>query len=125
MHAAGIELHDAVGVRNAAVADAILQRIELDDVDAGDQRVENILAFGHETKSSLDTRLRSTVLVLVAVAGGNHDRLDATAGHGRGLRRRPGLRRGRNARGGAREHELSAVHPFGRVGIMNHERPQV
>ena len=38
VHAAGVELDDAVGVRQPAVADVHLRRVELDDVDAGDQR---------------------------------------------------------------------------------------
>ena len=42
VHAARIELDDAVGVRQPAVADAVVGRIELDDVDAGDERVEDV-----------------------------------------------------------------------------------
>ena len=42
VHAAGVELHDAVGVGQAAVADAGLLGVELDDVHAGDHRVEHV-----------------------------------------------------------------------------------
>ena len=42
VHAAGIELDDAVGVRQTAPADAVSVGIELDDVDAGDERVEHV-----------------------------------------------------------------------------------
>ena len=42
VHAAGVELDDAVGVRQAAVADARIARVELDDGDAGDERLEHV-----------------------------------------------------------------------------------
>ncbi len=45
VHAARVELHDAVGIRQPAVADAGVGRIELAEVDAGDQRVEHVAAL--------------------------------------------------------------------------------
>ena len=42
VHAARIELDDAVGIWQPAVPDARLLGVELDEVDAGDQRVEHV-----------------------------------------------------------------------------------
>ena len=57
VHARGVELHDAVGVRQPAVADARVLGIELAQVDAGDQRVEDVLAFGDHAEGHLDAGL--------------------------------------------------------------------
>ena len=79
VHAARVELHDAVGIRQAAVADAVVLRIELDDVDAGDEGVEHVFlaraAARHQVERALDRRLRPAVLVAVAVRRGDDDRL--------------------------------------------------
>ena len=56
VHARGVELHDAFGVRQAAVADARVLGIELDDVDAGDERVEDVLAPGHQREGASPRR---------------------------------------------------------------------
>ena len=86
VHAAGVELHHSVGVRQTTVADTVVGRIELDDVDAGDQRVEDVGAADHLRERGLDAGLRAAVLELVAVAGRDDDRLDALGRHhGRGL----------------------------------------
>jgi hypothetical protein len=69
VHAAGVELHDAVGVRQPAVADVHLGRVELDDVDARDQRLEHVLALRDPLPGLLDAAARPAVLVLVAVGG--------------------------------------------------------
>ena len=53
VHARGVELDDTVGVGEGAVADAGLERIELGNVDAGDERVENVLAFGDQPERPL------------------------------------------------------------------------
>lgn len=42
MHAARFELHHAVGIRETTVADAVLERIELDDVHSGNHRIEHV-----------------------------------------------------------------------------------
>ena len=42
VHAARIELHHALGVGQAAVSDARVLGIEFDDVDAGDERLEDV-----------------------------------------------------------------------------------
>ena len=40
MHARGIELHNAIGVRQSAEPDGLILGIELLDVDAGDRRID-------------------------------------------------------------------------------------
>ena len=77
VHAARIQLDDTLRVRQTAVTDARVRRIELDDVDAGDERVEDVPAGGHRRKREFDGRLRAAVLEAVAVCGRNDDRLDA------------------------------------------------
>ena len=66
----GIELHHAVGVWQAAAADARFFRIELDDRHAFDDRLEGIAWRGrvrHQAKGVLDACLNSAVRELVAV----------------------------------------------------------
>ena len=84
VHAAGVELHDAVGVRQAAVADARLLGIELDDVDAGDQRVEHVLALRHHREGRLARRSAGRRSCTVAVGRGDDDRLAGCCRHSRG-----------------------------------------
>ena len=68
-----VELDDAVGVRQGAVADAGLERIELRDVHAGDERVEHVLALGDQPERTLHGVLRAAVLELEAgVVGDDH-----------------------------------------------------
>ena len=85
VHAARVELHDAVGVRQPAVADAAFGRIELADVDAGDQRVEHVGALGDHVERLLHADFGAAVLVDVAVVRGDDHRLDAVGLHGRRL----------------------------------------
>jgi hypothetical protein len=76
VHATRVELHVAVGVREAAESDARLVGVQFDDRDALDERFERIAEFrgvGHETKRVLDARLGATVPELVAVGRRNHD----------------------------------------------------
>jgi hypothetical protein len=79
MHAARIQLDDAVCVRQSTVADARVFRIELDDVDAGDERVENIGAGGHSGERLLDRRLRTAVAEAVSIRRPDDHRLDAAS----------------------------------------------
>ena len=51
----GVELDDPLGVGQTAVSDTVFFRIELDDIDAGNQRVENVLAFGDLGKRRFDS----------------------------------------------------------------------
>jgi len=82
VHTARVELDDAVGIRQAAVADARVFGIELDDVDAGDERVEDVgVAARHQVERALDGGLRSAVLVAVAVGGRHDDGLHAAGTH--------------------------------------------
>src|SRR5688500_17024735 len=42
VHDARVELYDSVGVRESSVTDAVVERIELHDIDPRDQRVEDV-----------------------------------------------------------------------------------
>jgi hypothetical protein len=76
VHATGIELHHAVRVRQTAVADAVIKRIELDDVHARDERVEHVRAArGHHREGLLDAGHVAAVFEFVAVRRRDHDRL--------------------------------------------------
>ena len=74
VHAARVELDDAVGIGQAAVADARVLGIELDDVDAGDERVEHVAAAGDQPEGAGDAGLLAVVRVLVAVGRRDDDR---------------------------------------------------
>jgi hypothetical protein len=64
MHAARVELHDAVGIRQSAVAHAGIRGIEFDDVDAGDTA---------SSTSKLGTSLVATLpLVICSKASCTH-----------------------------------------------------
>src|SRR5204863_1676805 len=77
VHATGVGLDHAVRVRQAAVADASIERIELDDVHSLDQGVEHIsVSLRHHGEGLLDAGHRAAVFELIAVGGGDHDRLD-------------------------------------------------
>ena len=75
VHAAGVELDDSLRVRKSAVADAHVERIELREVHSGDERVEDVLPFGDHAEGEGDSGLLASVLVHVAVSGGDHHRL--------------------------------------------------
>src|SRR5512141_3063459 len=72
VHHARVELHDTLGVGQSAISHARVERIELDDVHSGDDCVENIRAAGNHRERFLDRGLRSAVLVVIAVAGGDY-----------------------------------------------------
>ena len=110
VHAAGIELHDAVRIRQAAVADARLFGIELDDIDARDQCIEHVAPLRHHRKRLLDARHLTAVLELVAVCGGDHDGLDALLHDHGGRLRKSGGRGGSGKAGSAGQHEFPASH---------------
>ena len=68
MHATGIELHHAISVRQPAVTNTCIFRIQLDDIDTGNQGIEDVLAFGHALERRLDAGYVSTVLHRDAIA---------------------------------------------------------
>ncbi len=80
MYAGSVELHDAVGVGQAAIAHAVVLGIELHDVDAGDERVEHVGTLGEHGVGLLHASDRAAVLEAIAVGRGDHD-------GSRGLRR--------------------------------------
>ena len=75
VHAARIELDHAVVVGTASVADARILGIELGDLHALDQALEDVLPFGHQPERAFDDDLVAAVLVAVPVPGGDHHRL--------------------------------------------------
>jgi hypothetical protein len=79
VHARGVELHDAVGVGQAAVADAGVGRVEFVEVDARDHGVEHVGALGHHLKGLLDGGQVAAVLVAVAVRRSDDHRFGSGA----------------------------------------------
>jgi hypothetical protein len=75
-------LHDAIGIRQSTEANACVLGVELAQVDASDHCVEYVLAFGDHPERNLNSGLRPSVLVLVAVARRHDQRLDGAADHG-------------------------------------------
>jgi hypothetical protein len=57
-------------IGDAAVADAGVGGVALDDVDARDDRFEDIVAFGYEAKSGGDAGFGAAVYHGVSVTGG-------------------------------------------------------
>jgi hypothetical protein len=67
VHHRRVELDHPLGIRQAAIPDARVGRIELDDVHAGDQRIEYVLPFRDPLECGLDARLVAAVLELMSV----------------------------------------------------------
>jgi hypothetical protein len=67
------------GVRQSAIPDAVIERVEFVDVHSGDERIEHVFAAHDPVEGALDARLRAPVLELVAVHGGEDDRFDPPA----------------------------------------------
>src|SRR3990170_6157312 len=85
MHAAGVELHNTVGVRQAAVAHAGVLRIKFVDVDTRNQGVESIGPGRQTSERLLHARCSAAVPKAVSVPRGDHDRPDGTGPYGGGL----------------------------------------
>jgi len=73
VHAAGVELDDTLGVGPAPVADARVLRVQLDDVDAGDQRIQHVVTSHDATKRQFDTGLGAPVTEPVSVGRRDDD----------------------------------------------------
>ena len=84
VHTRRIELNDAVGVRQAAEPDAVVERVQFDDVDAGDERVEHVVAVRDALEGRFDARLRAAVRESMAVGRRDDDRRDAETRDHRG-----------------------------------------
>jgi hypothetical protein len=76
VHAACIELHDSISVRETSEPDARIFRIELDDIDARDESVQDITAACKAPECFLNTGCVAAVLVSVSIARCNDDRPD-------------------------------------------------
>jgi hypothetical protein len=73
VHAAGIQLHDTVSVRQTPKADARVFRIPFHDIDACDHGVERVGAADEQSKGLFDARSITAVLEPVPVARRNDD----------------------------------------------------
>src|SRR4029079_8073205 len=78
---ARVELNDSVCMGKPAVADTVVERIELDDVDARDNCVEHVLAARDHGEGFLDGSLRAAVPVAVTVSRRNDERLHGRSRH--------------------------------------------
>ncbi len=87
MHAARIELHHSVCVREPTVSNAGIGGIQLQDIHARNQAFENVFTLGNHPERSLDACLGAAVLVAVPVARRDHDRLPRLGGQHRRSRR--------------------------------------
>src|SRR5215472_1819001 len=67
VHARRIELYYALGIGQATISDAVIQRVQLHYIDAGDDRIQYVLAFRNHRESLLDGGHRSAILELVAI----------------------------------------------------------
>jgi hypothetical protein len=85
MHATRIELHDAFGVRETAVAHARILGVQLAQVHARDECIEDVSAFGHRLEGFLYAGDGSAVLVAIAVGRGHNHRLRRARADGRRL----------------------------------------
>ena len=111
VHARRIELHDALGVRQTAPTDARLVWIELDDRDAGDERIEHVGAARHHLERLRHAGDAVGVLRPVAVGRRDNARLDAFRCQHRGCLSEQwlGCGGGGSGRGGRRADEVTAV----------------
>ena len=75
MHHARVELHDSCCIWKSAISDTRIERIQLDDVYAGHNGVEHVLATCDHRESFLDCGLRPSIPEAIAVAGGDDERL--------------------------------------------------
>src|SRR5215831_228469 len=85
VHTTRVELNDAFCIWQSAIADAVVERIELDDIDAGNQRVENVRAADHLLKGSFDAGHSSAVLEFIPIGGGDDRWLDRSDDYSGGL----------------------------------------
>src|SRR5215213_100854 len=75
VHNGRVELNYAFGIRQAAVADAIIERVELDYVHARKQGIEHVHAARHHRECRLDAREVAAVLEAVAIGRRDDHRL--------------------------------------------------
>ena len=124
VHAAGVELHDPLGVGASAVADAGVLGVELDDADAGDERIEHVRARRHHAERGLHAGVGSAVPVAVPVRRRDDDRRDATLGDdgGRAAEDRGRGRRGETDRRGRHELATTQLVCHGRLLVARGHR---
>tara|TARA_B100000749_G_scaffold44783_1_gene31161 strand:+ start:495 stop:851 length:357 start_codon:yes stop_codon:yes gene_type:complete len=84
MHAAGIKLHYTICVWTAPISDACVIWIELNDVYAGNQGIEDVIAGSHFAEGNLNTGLSVTIPGSMTVSRRHNHRLHACRLHGWG-----------------------------------------
>src|ERR1044072_3251297 len=104
MHDGRIELDHTVSIRQAAVADAVIEWVELDDVDACNDCVENVRTGSDHLKSFLNGSDVAAVFEAVAVGRRENHRLDGAWRQDR----RKGWKH--DARGSAVTNEIATFH---------------
>jgi hypothetical protein len=109
VHARRIELDDSLAIGQPAISDARILGIELDDVDAGDERLENVGARHHLFEGGFDAGLWAAVPEPVTVARRHDDRARAALHLDRRCRARERLRGRQNARSSCGRHEIPPV----------------
>ena len=77
MHAGRIKLHDAFGIRQPAIADAVVERIKLHDIYPGYHGVKHVRALRDHREGLVHCSHVAAVLEAVAIGGRDDDRLDA------------------------------------------------
>src|SRR5687767_138701 len=78
VHDGGVELDHAVGIRQTAITDAVVGRIELDDIYTCDHRVEHIRTAGDHRERLHHRRHVPAILKPVPVSGRDYKRLNDT-----------------------------------------------
>src|SRR6185503_10174412 len=113
MHARGVELDHSVSVGQTAIADTIVQRIELHDIDARDHRIEHVRAAGDHGESLLHGGYSATVFEAIAVRRRDYQRLDdALLENARKAFDLISSSGQRNAGNRPIAHEITAFHSF-------------
>src|SRR5215208_8177717 len=76
MHTGRVELHDAFSVWQTAITHAVVEWIEFDNVDSGDDCVEYIRAAGDHGERLLHSSHGAAVLESIAVRGRDDERFN-------------------------------------------------
>mgnify|MGYP007096667216 CR=1 FL=1 len=95
VHAAGIQLNDAIRIRSTAITDARIFGVEFHDIDPSNRSVEHIVSRHDLVEGRLDATLAAAVPYSESVARRHHDwfvlaRVNRCRGIRRGRQRRCG-----------------------------------
>src|SRR5215208_528744 len=116
MHTGRVELHDTLGVRQTAITHAVVEWIEFDNVDTGDDCVEYVRAAGDHGECLLHGGHRAAVFESIAVRGRDDERFNGALLENR--RKTCNLFSG-SGNGQSSDspvaHEITAFHSFAHV----------